>query len=132
MLAHLLSNHPYTLCSATDTRLSIEMSSHGNNDPKHVEIEITIYDDPSDAKGADTEENTDTLIRETLRACIQVDKDGNFVHVCDGDQYHKFFQAYLWGPEFQYRLDVKDVSVPLSFFTDFSHQWSTYVRMHLR
>ena len=111
MPARLLSSHSYTLCSATDTRLSNKMTSLGNNGPKHIKLEITIYDAMPGVKDAITQE--DTHIRKTLHAYIQVDKDGNLVRVCDGDQYRKFFQAYLVGAEFKYRLRVKDVSIPL-------------------
>ena len=124
MLAHLLSNHSYTLCSATTaTRLSTEMSLFGNNGPEHIKLEVNIYDAMPGVKGAVTQ--ADTHIGETLHAYIQVDKDGNLAHVCDGEQYRRFFQAYMWGPEFKYRLGVKNVSIPLSHFTGSSHQWST-------
>ena len=70
-----------------------------------------MYDLFPGVKGAVTKE--DTCINEKLLVRIQVDKDGNLVHVCDGDQYRKFFQEYMYGSGMFYRLDVKDVSVPI-------------------
>ena len=94
----------------TDARLSTEMSLFGNDGNKHVIPEITILDVFTGVKDAVTQ--ADTRTSETLRAYIQVDKDGNLVHVCDGHPYYKFFQAYkVDSGTLEYKLDVKDVSI---------------------
>ena len=110
MLHHFESNRLYHPSSVTDAQLSTEMSLFGNDGIKHIIPEITILDEFAGVKGAATE--ADTHIMETLRAYIQVDKDGNLVHVCDGHPYHRFFQAYKVGSgTLEYKLDVKDVSI---------------------
>ena len=88
------------------------MSLFGNKGPKHLELGVAIYDPFPGVKGAVTKE--DTCINKTLDARIQVDKDGNLVHVCNGDQYRKFFQEYMYGSGMSYRLGVKGVSVPVT------------------
>ena len=71
---------------------------------KHKDIEITISDAPVGVRDAVTQEDTATT--KTLKAHVQVDKDDNLVHVCDGDQYRKFFEAY--GSVLEYKMVVSE------------------------
>ena len=71
----------------------------------HLEPKITMI--------SGIEGDATACINETLYAYIQVDENEDLVCVCDGGQYRKFFQKFMFGPHFEYRLDVKNVSTPI-------------------